>query len=104
MSNVIISFRYSPRAIGYIHPSIMPRKYVRKGQKQLDRTNLEAAFNHRVESGCSMKVAAEKFGVKKTTLVVSLKIKNFIFLIVLSVGLAQAIFNAYICRLPRRYP
>ena len=51
--------------------SKMPRKYVPQGIKQLDRTNLEAAFKHRVESGCSMKVAAELFGVKKTTLVVS---------------------------------
>ena len=42
----------------------------------MDRTNLEKVFNHRVESGCSMKVAAEMFEVKKTTLVVSLQIIN----------------------------
>ena len=48
----------------------MPRKYTRVSEKQFDRTNLEKAFNHRVESGCSLKVAADLFGVKKTTLVV----------------------------------
>ncbi|KAK4312454.1 hypothetical protein Pmani_016140 [Petrolisthes manimaculis] len=47
----------------------MPRNYVRKSEKQLDRTNLEAAFKHRVQTNCSMKEAAVKFGVKKTTLV-----------------------------------
>ena len=58
----------------------MPRKYVLKGVRQMDWTNLEAAFNHRVQSGCSMKVAADMFGVKKTTLVVSLQIIHFILL------------------------
>ncbi|XP_064120389.1 uncharacterized protein LOC135225046 [Macrobrachium nipponense] len=46
----------------------MPRKYVRKSDKQLDRTNLEAAFKHRVATNCSIQAAAEEFGVKKTTL------------------------------------
>ncbi|XP_076049622.1 uncharacterized protein LOC143030355 [Oratosquilla oratoria] len=50
-------------------PIIMPRKYVRKSDKQLDRTNLEAAFKHRVATNCSIKAAAEEFSVKKTTLV-----------------------------------
>ena len=50
---------------------IMPRNYVRVSNKQLDRTNLEKAFKYRVETGCSLKVAAEMFGVKKTTLTVS---------------------------------
>ena len=55
----------------------MVRTYNRTSDKQLDRTNLEAAFKHRVETGCSMKAAAEAFGVKKTTLVVSLDINLF---------------------------
>ena len=50
----------------------MPRKYIRKSDKQLDRTNLEAAFKHRIEKKCSIQVAADEFRVKKTTLVVSL--------------------------------
>lgn len=54
----------------------MPRKYVRKSEKQLNRTNLEGAFKHRVATNCSMKAAAVEFGVKKTTLVVSLKIHS----------------------------
>ena len=49
----------------------MPRHYVRKSEKQLDRTNLEAAFKHRVATNCSVKAAADEFGVKKTTLMVS---------------------------------
>ena len=49
----------------------MARKYVRS-DKQLDRTGLEAAFKHRVATGCSLKAAAEEFGVKKITLYVSL--------------------------------
>ena len=69
----------------------MPRKYALKGVRQMDRTNLEAAFNHRVQSGCSMKVAADMFGVKKTTLVVSLQIIHFILL---SVCLFMTVFNA----------
>ncbi|KAK4305757.1 hypothetical protein Pmani_022348 [Petrolisthes manimaculis] len=47
----------------------MPRNYVRKSEKQLDRSNLEAAFKHRVQTNCSLKEAAVKFDVKKTTLV-----------------------------------
>ena len=43
----------------------MPRNYVRRSEKQLERTNLEAAFKHRVATGCSLKAAAEEFGVKK---------------------------------------
>ena len=69
----------------------MPRRYVSKGIRQMDRTNLEAAFKYRVESGCSMKAAAEKYGVKKTTLVVSLQI---IYFILLSVCLFLTVFNA----------
>lgn len=56
---------------------IMIRKYVRKSAKQLHRTNLKAAFKHRVATTCSIKAAAEECGVKKTTLVVSLKIHSF---------------------------
>ena len=57
----------------------MPRNYVPKSEKQLDRTNLEAAFKYRVETGCSVKVAADHFGVKKTTLMVSYEVQNFSF-------------------------
>ena len=48
--------------------SIMPRHNVNKGILTTDRTNLEAAFYYRVEHKCSIKVAAEKFGVKNSTL------------------------------------
>ncbi|KAK4298491.1 hypothetical protein Pmani_029166 [Petrolisthes manimaculis] len=47
----------------------MPRQRPRTSNKQMDRTDLEKAFNHRVQTECSHKEAAEKFGVKKTTLV-----------------------------------
>ncbi|KAK4310487.1 hypothetical protein Pmani_017953 [Petrolisthes manimaculis] len=47
----------------------MPRQRQRTSNKQMDRTDLEKAFNHRVQTECSHKEAAEKFGVKKTTLV-----------------------------------
>ncbi|KAK4288154.1 hypothetical protein Pmani_038804 [Petrolisthes manimaculis] len=47
----------------------MPRQRQRTSNKQMDRTDLEKAFNHRVKTQCSHKEAAEKFGVKKTTLV-----------------------------------
>ncbi|KAK4287135.1 hypothetical protein Pmani_039791 [Petrolisthes manimaculis] len=47
----------------------MPRQRQRTSNKQMDRTDLEKAFNHRVKTECSHKEAAEKFGVKKTTLV-----------------------------------
>ena len=72
MSNVVNSFRSSLAYPSLPFPSgIMPHKYVRKSDKQLDRTNLEAAFKHRVATGCSIKAAADEFGIKKTTLVVS---------------------------------
>ncbi|KAK4321956.1 hypothetical protein Pmani_007266 [Petrolisthes manimaculis] len=58
----------------------MPRNYVRKSEKQLDRSNLEAAFKHRVQTNCSLKEAAVKFGVKKTTLVVSFSIQSHILM------------------------
>ena len=72
LSNFIKLFQiYNPNKLPPRLPYIMPRKYVRTSNKQLDRTNLEAAFKHRVATNCSMKAAADEFGVKKTTLVVS---------------------------------
>ena len=53
-------------------PFNMPRKIVPTGHRTMDRTNLEAAFKHRVATGCSLKQACEKFGVKKMTLSVSI--------------------------------
>ena len=48
----------------------MPRTYLKKGVITMDREDLEKAFNHRVETGCSIRVAANQFGVKPTTLMV----------------------------------
>ena len=48
----------------------MPRNYQKKGVLNLDRADLEKAFNHRVETGCSIRAAAIQFGVKTTTLMV----------------------------------
>ena len=55
----------------------MPRTYTRTSEKQMDRTNLEKAFYHRVNTGCSIQKAAVEFGVKKTTLMVVLSVKDF---------------------------
>ena len=49
----------------------MPRTYIAKGLVQLDRTNLEKAFYYRIETGCGVREAAQKFDVKRTTLQVS---------------------------------
>lgn len=46
----------------------MTRTYTRTSERQMDRTNLEKAFYHRVNTGCSIQKAAVEFGVKKTTL------------------------------------
>ena len=46
----------------------MPRRFVSKGILQTDRTNLEKAFNYRVEHGGSLKAVAEMFEVKSSTL------------------------------------
>ena len=54
------------------HHLIMPRKYVPKGVLQTDRTALEEAFNHRVNTGCSIRDACKAYGVKVMTLQVSL--------------------------------
>ena len=51
--------------------AIMPRIYRPKGILTTDRTNLEKAFYHRVETGCSIRAACEMFGVKSSTLGVS---------------------------------
>ena len=48
--------------------AIMPRTYVKKGVITMDREDLEKAFNHRVETGCSIRAASTQFGVKPTTL------------------------------------
>ena len=50
----------------------MPRTYISKGVLQMDRTGLKKAFYYRVETGCSLKEAAEKYDVKIMTLQVSL--------------------------------
>ena len=55
--------------------TIMPRIYRPKGILTTDRTNLEKAFYHRVETGCSIRAACEMFGVKSSTLGVSF-VKN----------------------------
>ena len=55
--------------------AIMPRIYRPKGILTTDRTNLEKAFYHRVETGCSIRAACEMFGVKSSTLGVSF-VKN----------------------------
>lgn len=46
----------------------MPRTYVAKGILQMDRTDLERAFYYCIESGCSIREAARKYDVKRTTL------------------------------------
>ena len=51
--------------------SKMPRKFVSQGLLQTDRTALENAFKHRVETGCSIRNACKQFGVKVMTLQVS---------------------------------
>lgn len=61
-SNSIFFFQILPE------PSKMPRTYIAKGILQMDRTALEKAFNYCVESGCSIREAARKFDVKRTTL------------------------------------
>ena len=50
----------------------MPRNYQPKNILTTDRTNLEKAFYHRVETGCSIRTACELFDVKGSTLGVSL--------------------------------
>ena len=64
----------------------MPRTFVPKGTITTDRTALEEAFNYRVENGSSIRAAATLFGVKPTTLHVSmcslslyLKLQYFLF-------------------------
>ena len=39
-----------------------------KGQRQTERTALKEAFQYRVETGCSIREACKKFGVKVMTL------------------------------------
>ena len=50
----------------------MPRNYQPKNLITTDRTNLEKAFYHRIETGCSIRTACDMFGVKISTLGVSL--------------------------------
>ena len=52
-------------------PGTMPRN-VPQGILTTDRTALKQAFDHRVETRCSIHAACDMFGVKRTTLVVSL--------------------------------
>ncbi|KAG0718370.1 hypothetical protein GWK47_052546 [Chionoecetes opilio] len=42
----------------------MPRNYQPRNILTTDRTNLEKAFNHRIETGCSIRTACNLFGVK----------------------------------------
>ncbi|KAG0728934.1 hypothetical protein GWK47_031411 [Chionoecetes opilio] len=46
----------------------MPRNYQPRNILTTDRTNLEKAFNHRIETGCSIRTACNLFGVKVSTL------------------------------------
>ncbi|XP_068205548.1 uncharacterized protein [Palaemon carinicauda] len=46
----------------------MPRNYMPKNILTTDRTNLEKAFYHRLETGCSIRTACNLFGVKVSTL------------------------------------
>ncbi|XP_064077656.1 uncharacterized protein LOC135195324 [Macrobrachium nipponense] len=46
----------------------MPRNYQPRNILTTDWTNLEKAFNHRVETGCSIRTASNLFGVKPSTL------------------------------------
>ena len=46
----------------------MGRHYQKKGVLTMDRTGLEAAFKHRISTNCSLRKAANMFGVKATTL------------------------------------
>ena len=46
----------------------MGRHYQKKGVLNMDRTGLDAAFKHRVSTNCSLRKAANMFGVKATTL------------------------------------
>ena len=50
----------------------MPRNYQPKNILTTDRTALEKAFYHRLETGCSIRTACNLFGVKGSTLGVSL--------------------------------
>ena len=47
--------------------AIMPRTYVKKGVITMDREDLEKAFNHRVETGCSIRVAATQFALSSVS-------------------------------------
>ncbi|KAF2354482.1 hypothetical protein FHG87_014762 [Trinorchestia longiramus] len=57
----------------YSQPSstVMPRKFVSQGKLTVDRTALEEAFKHRVETGCSIRAACKQFDVKVMTLQVN---------------------------------
>ena len=57
----------------------MPRHYKAKGVIQMDRTELEKAFNYRVETGCGLREAAKRFGVKRATLHVRGLLIAFLF-------------------------
>lgn len=46
----------------------MPRKFIPKNLRETDRTNLELAFNYRIEHNTSIRRAAREFGVKVMTL------------------------------------
>ncbi|XP_068212645.1 uncharacterized protein [Palaemon carinicauda] len=46
----------------------MPRNYQPRNILTTDRTNLEKAFYHRLETGCSIRTACNLFGVKVSTL------------------------------------
>ncbi|KAG0719895.1 hypothetical protein GWK47_049552 [Chionoecetes opilio] len=54
---------FVPRSHGS-HASQLPAENI----LTTDRTNLEKAFNHRIETGCSIRTACNLFGVKVSTL------------------------------------
>ncbi|KAG0728855.1 hypothetical protein GWK47_031599 [Chionoecetes opilio] len=54
---------FVPRSHGS-HASQLPARNI----LTTDRTNLEKAFNHRIETGCSIRTACNLFGVKVSTL------------------------------------
>ena len=52
--------------------AVMPHNYKPKNILTTDRTNLEKAFNYRLETNCSIRTVCNLFGVKPSTLGVSL--------------------------------
>ena len=62
--NATFSFSDSPAQ----DTANMPRTYKKQNILSFDREAVEKAFNYRIETGCSLRLAAAKFGVKPSTL------------------------------------